>query len=167
MIKTRNISFSYNEYEKPEDLNDNDSELLFAAREIAVNAYAPYSKFRVGAAIRLKSNKIIKGVNVENAALPSGICAERSALSNSISNHPGDIPVAIAIAAMTLDGFTMEPVPPCGNCRQVMAEEEFKNKNQIRIILSGMNKIVVIESVGSLLPMQFNENNLKFSLPEL
>jgi cytidine deaminase len=167
MVKTRNISFSYTEYEKPEDLNEYDYELLLAAREIASNAYAPYSKFCVGAAIRLKSHKIIKGVNVENAAFPSGICAERSALSNAISNHPGDMPVAIAIAAMTPDGFTKDPVPPCGNCRQVIAEEELRNKNNIRIILSGIKKIVVIESIGNLLPMQFNESNLKLSLPEL
>jgi cytidine deaminase len=167
MVRTRNISFSYQEYEKTDDLNEKDSELLFAAREIAVNAYAPYSDFRVGAAVRLKSGLIVRGVNVENAAFPSGICAERSALSNSISNHPGDIPVAIAIAAITHEGFTTDPVPPCGNCRQVMAEEELRNKNQIRVILSGIKKTMVIESVGSLLPMQFNESNLKLNLPGL
>jgi cytidine deaminase len=165
MIKTKNISFSYKEFEKPEDLNPDDRELVFAARETALNAYAPYSKFRVGAAIRLESGIIIRGANVENAAFPSGICAERSALSNSISNHHNDKPVAMAIAAMTADGYTDDPVPPCGNCRQVIAEEESRIGNQIRIILSGKNKTMIIESISNLLPLQFNKKNLKVNLP--
>ena len=140
MIRTNNISFSYKEFENPEELNPDDRELVFAAREAALNAYAPYSKFRVGAAVRLESGIIVRGTNVENAAFPSGICAERSALSNSVSNHHNDKPVAMAIAAMTEDGLTDEPVPPCGNCRQVIAEEESRTGNQIRIILSGKNK---------------------------
>ena len=106
----------------------------------ADNAYAPYSKFSVGAAIRLGSGTIVCGANVENAAFPSGICAERSALANSISNHPDDKPSAIAIAAKTSDGFTDDPVPPCGNCRQVIAEEELRTGQHIRIILSGKTK---------------------------
>ncbi|MCX6255320.1 MAG: cytidine deaminase [Bacteroidia bacterium] len=165
MIRTKNISFSYKEFEKPEDLNPDDRELVFAARETALNAYAPYSKFRVGAAIRLESGIIIRGANVENAAFPSGLCAERSALSNSISNHHNDKPVAMAIAAMTADGYTDDPVPPCGNCRQVIAEEESRIGNQIRIILSGKNKTMIIESINSLLPLQFNKKNLKVNLP--
>ena len=88
MIRTNNISFSYTEYEKTDELDSDDRELIIAAREAALNAYAPYSKFSVGAAVRLESGVIIRGANIENAAFPSGICAERSALSNSISNHP-------------------------------------------------------------------------------
>ena len=165
MIRTNNISFSYKEFEKPEELNPDDRELIFAARETAFNAYAPYSKFRVGAAVRLESGLIVRGTNVENAASPSGICAERSALSNSISNHHKDKPVAMAIAAMTEDGLTDDPVPPCGNCRQVIAEEESRIGNQIKIILSGKNKTLIIESISSLLPLQFNKKNLKVNLP--
>ena len=100
MIKTNNISFSYKEFDNTEELNPDDRELVFAARETALNAYAPYSKFRVGAAVRLESGTIVRGTNVENAAFPSGICAERSALSNSISNHHDDKPVAMAVAAL-------------------------------------------------------------------
>jgi cytidine deaminase len=165
MIRTNNISFSYKEFEKPEELNSEDLELIFAARETALNAYAPYSKFRVGAAVRLESGIIVRGTNIENAAFPSGICAERSALSNSVSNHHNDKPVAMAIAAMSEDGLTEDPVPPCGNCRQVIAEEESRIGNQIRIILSGKNKTLVIDSIGSLLPLQFNKKNLKVNLP--
>jgi cytidine deaminase len=165
MMRTNIISFSYNEFETIEELNTEDRELIFAARESAINAYAPYSKFRVGAAVRLESGIIVRGSNVENAAFPSGICAERNALSNSISNYPNDKPISIAIAALQEDGLTEEPVPPCGNCRQVIAEEEQRTGNQIRIILSGRKKTMVIESISSLLPLQFNKKNLKVSLP--
>jgi cytidine deaminase len=165
MVKTNEISFSYREFEKTEELDQEDRELIMAARGVALNAYAPYSNFRVGAALRLESGTIVCGANVENAAFPSGICAERSALSNAVSNHHNDIPVAIAIAGMTKDGLTEDPVTPCGNCRQVIAEEESMNGNQIRIILSGKNKTMVIEGLSCLLPLQFNKKNLKVNLP--
>jgi cytidine deaminase len=165
MIKTINISFSYKEFEKSDELNPEDMELVLAAREVALNAYAPYSKFRVGAAIRLKSGIIVSGSNVENAAFPSGICAERNAISNVVSNHKNDKPLAMAIAAMTEYGLTDEPIPPCGNCRQVITEEELRTGSEIRIILSGKNKTMIIESISSLLPLQFNKLNLKVNLP--
>jgi cytidine deaminase len=165
MIRTNKISFSYTEFEKHDELNQDDRELIFAAKVSAVNAYAPYSKFRVGAAVRLESGIIVTGSNVENAAFPSGICAERNALSNSVSNHHTDKPLAIAIVALSEDGQTDEPVPPCGNCRQVIAEEELRSGNNIRIILSGKNKTFTIESISSLLPLQFNKKNLKVNLP--
>lgn len=156
MKKSLTISFSYKEFDKIEELDPDDRELVTEAREAAVHAYAPYSKFRVGAAVRLESRTIICGTNVENSAFPSGICAERNALSNTVSNHGNDKPVAIAIAAMTENGLTNDPVSPCGNCRQVIAEEELKNGNHIRIILSGKKRTIVIESISSLLPLQFN-----------
>ncbi len=165
MIRTNNITFSYTEYEKTEELDSGDMELVVAARETAINAYAPYSKFRVGAAVRLESGAIICGANVENAAFPSGICAERSALANSISNHNPDKPVTLAIASMTANGLTEDPPSPCGNCRQVIAEEESRSGNQIKIILSGKDKTLIINSISNLLPLQFNRKNLKISLP--
>ena len=159
-MKTNKVSFSYKEYDDPGQLDKDDMELIKEAREAALNAYAPYSGFSVGAAVRLSGGGIVKGTNVENSAFPSGICAERSAISNCISNFPGDKPVAIAIAARTKDGLTDDPVPPCGNCRQVLSEEEMRTGNQIRIILSGKNKIQVIESCNHLLPLQFNMNKV-------
>jgi cytidine deaminase len=162
-MTTKNISTSWTEYDSIEELSSNDRELVNAARRAALNAYAPYSKFRVGAAVRLESGIIVQGANIENAAFPSGICAERSALAGSASNWPGDKPVTIAVAAYTEDGLTREPVPPCGNCRQVLAEEEFRNKQSIRIILSGEARIQVIEKGADLLPLQFNRNNLKIN----
>jgi cytidine deaminase len=160
-MTTKNISTSWSEYNSIEELSQSDKELVIAARGAAQNAYAPYSKFRVGAAVRLESGKIILGANVENAAFPSGICAERSALFNSASNYPSVKPVTIAVAAFTEDGLTKEPVPPCGNCRQVIAEEELRNNTSIRVILSGESRIQIIEKGGDLLPLQFNKNNLK------
>jgi cytidine deaminase len=161
MITENDIIFKYKEFDKDEELDAADHELLNAAKETAINAYAPYSQFKVGAAVRLESGKIVLGTNVENAAFPSGICAERSALSNASSNFPGDKPVALAIAALNESGLTADPVSPCGNCRQVIVEEEFRNGNNIRIILKGKNKIRMIEKGGDLLPLQFNMKNLK------
>jgi cytidine deaminase len=160
MIRTNKISFSYTEYEKTEELGSDDLELVAAARESALNAYAPYSNFRVGAAVRLENGMIVRGANVENAAFPAGICAERSALSNSITNYRNDKPIAIAIASLTDDGLTEDSPSPCGSCRQVIAEEESRTGNHIRIILSGKHKTQIIESIGDLLPMQFNRKNL-------
>jgi cytidine deaminase len=165
MIRTNNITFSYTEYEKTEELEPDDMELIIAARKAAFTAYAPYSKFKVGASVRLASGIIVIGANIENAAFPSGICAERSALSNSISNHPKDKPIALAIVSMTEEGLTDDFPSPCGSCRQVIAEEELRTGNKIKIILSGKNKTLIIDGIGSLLPLQFNRKNLKIKLP--
>jgi len=165
MVKTLNISFSYKEFESVDELNPDDRELILSAREAALHAYAPYSNFRVGAAVRLDSGKIVCGTNVENAAFPSGICAERNAISTSVSNYINDKPLAIAIAAVTDDGNLTDPVPPCGNCRQVIAEEESRTGNKIKVILSGRNKTQVIESISCLLPLQFNKKNLEIKHP--
>jgi cytidine deaminase len=165
MSTVKNISFSYLEYDQPEELDSKDLELVEAAKEAAPKAYAPYSGFHVGAAVRLESGRIVCGSNVENASFPSGICAERTALSGSISNFPDDKPVAIAIAALNGNDFTITPVSPCGNCRQVIAEEELRTDKRIRILLYGKDKIQVIESISHLLPFQFSNKILKACLP--
>lgn len=164
-MKNGNISVPYTEYDSIEELSQEDMELVNAAKDAALNAYAPYSEFRVGAAIRLSNGIIVKGANVENAAYPSGICAERNAIANCVTNHPGEKPVAIAVVAFTSDGSTDDHVSPCGMCRQVMAEEESRNGNRIRIILAGNKNIIVIGSVGDLLPLQFNKDNLRPARP--
>jgi len=160
MIRTINISFPYKEFDTIEELESSDRELLLSAMESAKNAYAPYSGFKVGAAVRLESDKIVNGTNVENAAFPSGICAERTALSGASSNYPGDNPVALALAAIYEQELSQEPVSPCGNCRQVIAEEETRNGRSIRIILGSKNKIRVIEKGSDLLPLQFSRDDL-------
>ncbi len=165
MPLTRNISFSYQEYSNAEELTPEDRDLVALAKQVAKNAYAPYSGFRVGAVVKLESGRKVTGTNVENAAFPSGICAERTAMAHSVSNFPDDKPEAIAIAALNKEGMTPECVSPCGNCRQVIAEEELRTGRKIRIILSGEEKIMVIESVSHLLPLQFNRESLKSDPP--
>jgi len=162
---TKNITFSYQAYEGPEELETEDRELVNAAKESAGMAYAPYSGFMVGAAIRLESGRIVHGSNVENAAFPSGICAERTAIAWAVSNFPHDKPVAIAITATTAEGLPAESVSPCGNCRQVIAEEESRTGKQIRIILAGKSGIHVIDGIGLLLPLQFSGKSLRADHP--
>jgi cytidine deaminase len=164
-MKQNSISVTWSEFDKLSELPASDRELVEAARLASEKAYAPYSGFSVGAALRLKSGSIITGTNVENAAFPSGICAERNVLSTFASNYSDDKPTALAIAARTSEGLTADPVPPCGNCRQVIAEEEMRSGNSIRLILSGKNKIFVLENAGDLLPIQFNRSNLKPERP--
>jgi len=165
MFKEKNISFTYLEYENPEELCSEDQELITAARDAAKFAYAPYSKFMVGAAIRLESGRIVHGSNVENAAFPSGICAERTVIAGAVSNYPEDKPVALAISAMSEEGVIAESVSPCGNCRQVIAEEELRSGKQIRIILACRNKIQVLKSISPLLPLQFSRKSLMADHP--
>jgi cytidine deaminase len=165
MYTEKNISFTYGEYDNPEELSSEDHELIIAAKDAAKAAYAPYSRFMVGAALRLESGVIVRGSNVENAAFPSGICAERTAVSAAVSNYPEDKPVALAIAAMSDKGIIAESVSPCGNCRQVIAEEEMRSGKKIRIILASRNKIQVIESISLLLPLQFSRISLRADLP--
>lgn len=164
-MKTHIISVCYTEYYNIAELTPEDRELVIAAREASENAYAPYSKFRVGAAVLLSGGNIVKGANVENAAYPSGICAERNALASCVTNFPAEKPLSIAIAAFTADGKADDNVSPCGMCRQVIAEEESRNGNKIRIILSGSGRFVVIDSISDLLPLQFNKDNLRIAHP--
>ncbi len=161
MAKPVRVNIEWLEYGSAEDLPDEDRALVEMAVRATDNAYAPYSNFRVGAAVRLDNGEIITGTNVENAAFPSGICAERNVLATSASCFPGIKPVALAIAAATSDGITADPVPPCGNCRQVIAEEETRNNHPVRIIMAGKSKIIVINKGSDLLPLKFDAKNLR------
>jgi cytidine deaminase len=164
-MESKNISISWSEFSSLDELSENDQELIRAAREASKNAWAPYSGFRVGAAVRLENGMIIKGSNIENAAFPSGICAERNVLSTSAASFPDKKPIALAIAARNQEGLTDDPVPPCGNCRQVIVEEELRNSNDIKLLLSGKTKIIVVEKGSDLLPLQFSVNNMRINLP--
>ncbi|HOO99154.1 MAG TPA: cytidine deaminase [Bacteroidales bacterium] len=163
MMHEKSISFKWEEYDSPDELEPDDKSLLELAGKAAMNAYAPYSGFRVGAALRLKSGTVVTGTNVENAAFPSGICAERNAIASASANHPGDRPVALAITAVSGGSITDEPVSPCGNCRQVIAEEEYRYGKSMRLILGARNNIRIIVNAGDLLPLQFNSDSLKIT----
>jgi cytidine deaminase len=146
-------------YETENDLPGEEKNLLNHAKTAANCAYAPYSNFLVGAAVLLENNEIVIGNNQENAAYPSGLCAERVAVFYAGTKHPG-IPIkAIAIACKT----SRQPTDsPCGACRQVIAEYESRYNRSIRIIMGGQNgKVFVAGNIGSLLPFMFNSKHLE------
>jgi len=149
------------EYASEAELNLEDKELINQAKEASGRAYSPYSKFSVGAAVLLDNGKIIQGNNQENAAYPSGLCAERVALFYANANYLESKVLTIAIAAKSGGIFTKLPVTPCGSCRQVILETGNRFKQKIKIILYGEDKIQIIEDAGNLLPISFGEEYLK------
>ena len=144
------------------ELSPQERELIEAAKDAASNAYAPYSGFHVGAAILLDNGKIVRGSNQENAAYPSGLCAERTAAFYASSSNPGIAMKKIAVAAWQNpgegkehdEGFIDNPISPCGGCRQALAEYEHLY-GKIEVLLYGRNKIYILPSVESLLPFSF------------
>ena len=124
------------------------------------NSYAPYSNFRVGAAVLMDNGVIYIGANQENAAYPLGLCAERTAIFAANAQHPKNKIVALAIAARNKDGFCKVPVAPCGSCRQVMLEVETRYKQPIKILLYGSEAVYVVDSVKEILPLQFTSDSL-------
>ena len=149
------------EYRLINELSDSERELIEAAKKATDNSYSPYSHFRVGAALRLSDGRIVIGANQENAAFPSGLCAERSAIFAAQSNWPEQSIESIAIAARNENGFVAVPVSPCGSCRQVMLEMEERYKNPIRVLLYGTQGVHVINSVKDLLPLCFVDANMR------
>lgn len=141
-----------------EELSSEERHLIELAIEATSRSYAPYSKFHVGAAVRLDNGVEIIGCNQENAAYPSGLCAERTALFSAGAQFP-DVPVRmLSIAARGTDGeLVEEPVGPCGSCRQVIIESETRAKAPIRILLYGRKCVYVIEGVRELMPLTFSE----------
>lgn len=143
------------------ELNSEEQELVDLAREMTYKSYAPYSHFYVGAALRLKNGKVIPGCNQENAASPTTICAERSAIFAAGAQFPEEPVMQIAIAARNDNGFMSSPIPPCGSCRQVILETEQRFKQPIRIYLAAENEIHVVDEISALLPLQFVGESMK------
>jgi cytidine deaminase len=134
---------------------------IYEAKKAADSAYAPYSGFNVGAAVLLENGKIVTGNNQENAAYPSGLCAERVALFYASSQFPNQKIIALAVTAKSASHPISSPVTPCGSCRQVIAEYEAKFDSPIKTIMSGeTGEIFVCESVSILLPLVFNRQSL-------
>jgi len=156
------ITLEYEIYPSADELSNEDRNLLAQAVQAAEKAYAPYSLFKVGAAVRLQSGIIVTGNNQENVAYPSGLCAERVALFYASANYPGDHVAAIAVTAKAMNFDLDGPVTPCGSCRQVMAEAENQNEHKIKVIMQGGNgKIMISNSVENLLPISFKADGLK------
>lgn len=156
-METKNITTQI-EVANYDELSAIDSRLVTLAREATYRSYAPYSHFSVGAAILLDNGEIIEGANQENVAYPSGTCAERSACFYASASHPGVPFRAIAVAARGTDGeFTPIPTAPCGACRQSLLEYEVLAGSPVRVLLAGRDKVYILPSVASLLPLAFTE----------
>lgn len=156
-IETKVSEFDYSE------LDEQYKHLVDTAKQNTQTAYAPYSKFQVGAAVLLENGKIIGGNNQENSASPDTLCAERVAMFYANSQHPNVAPIAIAIAAFTNGEFIKNPITPCGSCRQVLLESEIRYEKPIEVILFGTEKIYIISGVKQLLPLCFEKNSMEIT----
>jgi cytidine deaminase len=149
-------------YTELTELNLQEQTLLKAAQNACDKAYAPYSNFHVGAAVLLKNGNIIEGVNQENAAYPSGLCAERVAFFNSGVLFPNEEILQVAIAARKSNLLEFVAATPCGACRQVMAEFEDRQNHPISVIFrTESQKIVKVKSISDLLPLKFDSKSLQ------
>ena len=142
-----------------DELSAEDQELVKAAIGATANSYARYN-FNVGAALRLADGSITTGANQENAAFPSGLCAERCAIFAAQSHHPEHAITALAIAAKNVNGLMPDPVSPCGACRQVILEMEDRYQQPVRILLYGTRGVYCINSVKDLMPLSFVDENM-------
>ena len=154
-MEKRKLVINYTEYSSKEDLPAEDAALLAKAEEMTRCSYAPYSEFHVGAALRMADGEVFSGANQENAAFPSGLCAERTTLYYAAAQRPDEPMDAIAITAEYKGGVPQGTVTPCGTCRQAMAQYESKFRRPIKVILGG-SRILVFESVADLLPFVFD-----------
>ncbi len=131
------------------------------AQEARERAYAPYSRFKVGAALAMANGTVVTGNNQENAAFPSGLCAERVAIFSAGAQFPDQPITAMALTARSLSQELQSPTPPCGACRQAIAEYELKQKQPIAIYFMGeMGKIAKASSIKDLLPLVFDSSYL-------
>lgn len=159
-MKEISLTLRYNQLEYNE-LSSQDRQLLTAAVEAACSAYAPYSHFKVGAAVLLDSGEVISGNNQENAAYPIGLCAERVALFYANATHPNERVTTLAITVVDDNNEVKNDViSPCGACRQALAETEMRFSQPIRILLFAKNQILEFQSVQTLLPLCFNQSDL-------
>lgn len=148
-------------YPRPE-LSHADQTLFHEAREATRTSYSPYSNFCVGAALRLEDGTILRGSNQENAAFPSGLCAERTAVFSAAVQHPGKRIDAIAIVACPAESRQFVPISPCGSCRQVLLEYEQKQGSPMRVLMDGENdQVTVFPSAAALLPNGFSAEHLQ------
>jgi cytidine deaminase len=159
-MKEHILEIHYTEAKSMTELTNDDAFLIAKAREASINAWAPYSGFHVGAAVLLENGEIILGCNQENAAYPSGLCAERVALFAANANFPDEPVEAIAISATNKDGLVKNAVKPCGSCRQAILESEIRFEKPIRLLLDGAEQIFLLDGIKNLLPLSFGKNDL-------
>lgn len=158
----KTIGLTIDVYENDQQLSTEDAMLLKKAREVSAKAYAPYSTFYVGAAALLSNGEIVTGTNQENASFPAGICAEQVTLSAISSLYPnGEGIKTMAISYQGKGIKSDHPISPCGVCRQALVEHEVRTKQNMRIILSGLEgEVYIISDAHSLLPLAFSPDEL-------
>ena len=156
-MKEIQLEFKIKIYQSLEELPLSSQNLILKAREAGKRAYAPYSGYRVGAAVLLGNGEVVTGNNQENAAYPSGLCAERTAMFYASSRFPGEAICSIAVSNSALSGNFAKP---CGSCRQVMAEYEDLSGIPIEIILDGSSAITVVNGIDTLLPFRFKKEDM-------
>ena len=154
-METRRIEINYTEYTNKSEMRAEEAALLARAEEMTASSYAPYSNFHVGAAVLMSNGEVFGGSNQENAAFPSGLCAERTAIYYASAQCPDEAVVAVAIAAEYKGEPTEEVPSPCGACRQAMAQYETKSGRPIKVILGSRDRVLVFSSVADLLPLSF------------
>ena len=155
MVK-KQIRIDYEEYVSVEEMSVSDRDLCRAAVEALNGSYAPYSHFHVGAAVRLSDGTVVKGANQENAAYPSGLCAERTAMFAAGANYPDKDIESIAVVARQDGRICSDPAAPCGACRQVMAPYQTKSGKPMSVILVGASRIMKFARVDDILPLIFD-----------
>lgn len=160
-MKRNIINFEYNEFSSIELLGEEEQMIVNTAIVASKNAYAPYSGFSVGCALLLDNGKIVIGSNQENAAYPSGMCAERVALYAAGAKYPNAKIVLMAVVATTNDELVDTVTAPCGACRQVIVESQYRVNNDFPIILAGKNNIIKIDNPKDLLPLAFGPWDLE------
>ena len=160
-MKAVKLDINYTEYSSAEEMNPQDRQLVEAAIEAQEGSYAPYSRFNVGAALRLEDGTIVKGANQENAAYPSGLCAERTAMFSASANYPGKAMVSLAIVGGFEGTVSDGPCSPCGACRQVMAEYQTLSGQAMSVIMYGTKKTWKFDKVDDILPFIFDSFNEK------
>lgn len=160
-MKKHKIEINLEVYDSVSELPQDIQKLMNKAQQAREDAYAPYSRFKVGAALELQSGEIIIGNNQENAAFPSGLCAERVAIYQAGAAYPNGLIKTLAITARSLQHKVTEPIPPCGACRQAIAEYEIKQKLPIAIYFMGeTGKVAKASSISDLLPLLFDKSYL-------
>lgn len=143
-----------------EELNDADREMIDAAKEATKSSYSPYSKFQVGAALRMANGEIVRGANQENSAFPSGLCAERVTMFYANAHFPGVAPRTLAIATFAGGEFLPDPITPCGACRQVLVDVEARFGQDISVLLYGTKYTYKLKCVRDLMPLAFDDDSL-------
>ncbi len=155
-MERKELKIEYTQFENINELPQTDKKLLQAAIDATAGSYSPYSNFSVGAALLMDNGEIISAANQENAAYPSGMCAERSALFYAHSKYPEDAVLALAVVACHNGEITPQLTYPCGACRQVLSETQSRSGKPVKIIVGSASKILVFDSVSVLLPFAFD-----------